>query len=1015
MQYSGFRLITILCILILAGGAVLPLYGGGASEKENRLQRAEELIEERRYNEAMTLLSEVMKQEPEKFDRAEALMEEVRSAREEYNQTYERLISILNIGPEEELDEQQAYAIIQRLEELDADPNEASVEAFAQARRSIIFTVNDQEFNRIMREANARLAEGAWSDAVDLYLSGFSLHRDLFQEVGYGELQNQQIENLKESIREAAKRFKEFQPQLEQQTDAALEAVENAEAPLEDERMQEVLEGYRELLGLWDEVATTAGELEALRLDLLGGEDNDIPYLSTLRILSRGRNRSEEANGIAGAIERAVDEEYGRLRTALRDSYRNFFTVGREEYYTGDFEAANSDLTLAIDHAAAMAEVNRIWSNHLERSAALDIPAKTGLSQRELRSSVRYVRTVQNAAEEYLQLPAIAQSTRQAEEQAEQAEEAPTLREAREVLQQNQQRVTELQSQANEFVSTLKSRAEDTAAEAGESDESGEGEALQVMNRLQEELRSRMEELRSAEAEFVRRIAELGYQPPREGLSRAEENLDTARSYVEGVEEQITEESEPVSVRYPRRSADLVEESRTLLQEAANGAESVLEELSGQEEYLATRQPVQEARRAGEALLERIGELRGRAQDIAARAQELNRQADLAVEEGNLRFQEAQAQLERGNFERARDKLEQASDAFSQSLNYREDEEVRTRIDEDLPELAETILDQQNQAIVREVRGLISRGRELFFQENFIEAEKVLQRAQSRWLQTHPEDDPEINIWLERVQRALETTSGVRIATTDPLYPDMMQVLNLARKDYREGAKLYEEGQEEEAMQRFREAEKKIEYVKEPFPNNKEAGVLYLRILEYTSPQDFSTIFNSRFTAAREKIETVPEEAYRELQVLKEIKPDYPGMDEAIREAEIATGIRQPPPDPEKLARARELYQQAQEIVEEDVRARFPVALTYLNEALKLNPDFEDAIVLKDRVQAGQGGQVRVVLDSVDQQKLRRAEELFIESRYYEASAIVNQLYQDPENRKNPKLIELRRRIESKL
>jgi len=371
--------------------------------------------------------------------------------------------------------------------------------------------------------------------------------------------------------------------------------------------------------------------------------------------------------------------------------------------------------------------------------------------------------------------------------------------------------------------------------------------------------------------------------------------------------------------------------------------------------------------------------------------------------------------LESERFEIAREKLEQAGNAFSQSLSYREDPEVRSLMDQRIPELAEEIIFLQNQAIVREVRQLITRGRDLFFQEKFLEAEQILNRAQSRWRLTHSEDDPEVSLWLTRVKRALEATSGITIEETDPLFGDMIQVLNLAREDYGKGKDLYEADRREEAEEYFLSAEQKIEYIKEPFPNNQAAGVLYLQILQYTQPEDFDGIFQGRFSTAMEKLRNTPEEAYRELQVLKEIKPDYPGLGDAIYRAEIATGIRQPPPDPQKLARARDLYNQANDIFQQDVRAQFPIALAYLNEAINLDPDYREAIVLKDRIQTGQGGQVTVVLSSVDQQKLRRAEDLFIAGRYFEAGALVEQLWQSPENRSNPKLVELRRRIQSQL
>jgi hypothetical protein len=981
------------------------LQAGGAREEENRLQQAEKLIEERRYNEAIGILSEVMKRQPEKFDRAEELMQRIRKARQDYNQTYQELIEVLDVGPDEELDVERAYAIIQRLEELDADPNEAAVQAFAQARDAIIFAVNNQEFQQIMDEARELLAREEWGEAVELYLSGFSLHQELFEEEGYGELQIEQIDSQKQEVREIAGRFREQLSSLSNETDAAVTALRNTDAPLEDPRLQDALQRMRSMLDQWTGTAEAGGSMEELRQSLLTDEKADIPYLSTLRILIRGREQGEEPVGIAGAIERAIASHYQRLRSAARDSYRNSFTSGREAYYAEELGAVDQELSVAIDRAAAMKELNALWREHQNRAAELEVAVRTGPTIAQLRSSTLFADAVQLAARQYSRLPEIIRSAEAERERGLEANELEPIREARDVLREQQAQLAEMRTTVrSELTSLQESSGEVETAEAREE-----------LEQLRDELGRRVTNLRTLEARFLLRIAIISNEPHRRVLAEAEEEVKEARSYVEGVQETIEEGSEPITVQYPRRSEELVAQAREKLDTVQQEVQELLEELGEKREAMLERDPLEKARERSRTLLQKVSSLRQEAQEIAGRAADLNRQANLALNEGDLRLQEARAQLDQNNFERAREKLEQAGNAYSNSLSYREDPEVRRKIDQEIPDLADEIIFQQNQLIVRQVRDLINRGKELFFQEEFVQAEKVLQRAQSRWRQTHTEDDPEINIWLQRVQRALETTSGVRISTTDPLYPDMMQVLNLAQEDYRRGVELYEQGREQEAMERFSEAEKKIEYVKEPFPNNQEASVLYLRILQYTSPEDFNSIFSSRFSSAREKLDTVPEEAYRELKVLQEIKPDYQGMDEAIRQAEIATGIRQPPPDPEKLARARELYQQAQEIVEDDVRARFPVAVTYLNEALKLNPDYEDAIVLKDRIQAGRGGQVRVVLSSVDQQKLRRAEDLFIESRYYEASAIVDQLYQDPENRKNPKLIELKRRIESKL
>ncbi|MEW5816995.1 MAG: hypothetical protein AB1798_16570, partial [Spirochaetota bacterium] len=121
------------------------------------------------------------------------------------------------------------------------------------------------------------------------------------------------------------------------------------------------------------------------------------------------------------------------------------------------------------------------------------------------------------------------------------------------------------------------------------------------------------------------------------------------------------------------------------------------------------------------------------------------------------------------------------------------------------------------------------------------------------------------------------------------------------------------------------------------------------------------------------------------------------------------------PPDPAKLREAEELYQKALALVKANVKGQFPIALEYLNKAFKLNPESIKIIELKDRIQKDTGGTATVVLSSAAQEQFKLAEDKFIERSYYEALKIVNRLLQDSNNRQYSPLLELKRRIESKI
>lgn len=993
-QRRFFYIFTLLMLLFFL--QVGPVYGMGA--REDPLDEARQLIEERKYNDAIAIISEVMKENPRRFDDAEKLMSDIRVARAEYNRVYNHLIEILDIQEGEELNEEEAYAIIQKLEQLDADPNEASVAAFAQARRSIVFTVNNQRFQGIMTEGDQLLDEGRYMDAVELYLSGFNLHRDRFGEEDYGAGAETRAEALAENIRELIADYDETLAELRD-----LMTDFTAEGTAADTSWEALKPMYTQLQLLWEELVQRGTEIEQLRDSLMDTNDADIPYLSTLSILTRGRADSEKPNGIAGAVERPLVLALQDVSEDMLTMVEQLYLEAEEEYNGNEYASADEKFEAAINLIFDIRPFYSRWTSLHNQRIAFDMPHKIGPSQRDTQSDSLYLQAMETAAKEYNASIEISQRL----DELETAGDDPAA------IQENRDELLALIDTMAANQQVIDEQLEDIMVYAEQGVATDQAGA--VLTRMRANFSSQFERAQLIEGAYLVSIAEQRYEENVSTIETAEAKVEDAVSFVVGVEETLPGADAPITVKYPQRSVQLIREALEDLQPAREVIDATVSLLTDTKEYIRRQEQVRLSRDRGLRLLQRIQDLTGKARTALSTAEDLNRNADLAFSEGEIRLQQAQDELRNDRFEAAREKLEQAGYSFSESLTFREDPEVRRLIDERIPSIAEDIIFRQNEQIVTEVRNLINEGRELFFTEKFIEAEQVLKRAQSRWRLTHTEDDPEIELWLTRVERALTATSGVVIEEEDPLYADMMQVLNLAREEFQQGRRLFEQGDQNDALSFFRQAEQKIEYIKEPFPNNQAAGVLYLRILQYTQPQDFESIFRERFQAARSKLNSSPEEAYRELQVLQEIRSDFPGLQDAIFQAEIATGIRQPPPDPQKLARARDLYSQAQRIVQQDIRAQFPIALTYLNEAIKLDPDYSDAIVLKDRIQTGQGGQVSVVLSSVDQQKLRQAENLFIDGRYFEARVLVEQLWQNPENRSNPRLVELRRRIESQL
>ena len=146
-----------------------------------------------------------------------------------------------------------------------------------------------------------------------------------------------------------------------------------------------------------------------------------------------------------------------------------------------------------------------------------------------------------------------------------------------------------------------------------------------------------------------------------------------------------------------------------------------------------------------------------------------------------------------------------------------------------------------------------------------------------------------------------------------------------------------------------------------------------------------------------------------------EINPNYPNIRQILNQAEIDMGYRPPPPDTQALARSTSLARQAQPIVETRNNAMYEVALVWLNEAVLLNPNNNDAIILKDRLQILMGNTADIVMPSRTYDEYQRAVMEFQRGNRFTAWTIVQELLRDPQNQRFPQILDLQTRIEAQL
>jgi tetratricopeptide (TPR) repeat protein len=172
------RIFTFLIILLLFLAPAV--WSGG--KKEDQLPLAEKLVGEKKYSDAINILADIVKNEPERLDHVEKLMAEIRSARNLYNDNYSELIQILKKETMTDADVTEAYNLITEMEKIDAAPDQAITGSFEKAKRTIVFRYNDALFEDIMNRALSLIDIGQYWEAVAVYLQAIGLHGDIFRQ-----------------------------------------------------------------------------------------------------------------------------------------------------------------------------------------------------------------------------------------------------------------------------------------------------------------------------------------------------------------------------------------------------------------------------------------------------------------------------------------------------------------------------------------------------------------------------------------------------------------------------------------------------------------------------------------------------------------------------------------------------------------------------------------------------------------------------------------------------------------
>jgi hypothetical protein len=1002
--------------LLAAAG---PLYAGGA--KDTVLSQADSLIDNKEYDDAIQILTEYIKVNPEKFNDAQKRLQRIVKLREKYNTIADELLDTLVNTPD---DDEKILDLTDQLIAIEPATNPSTQRFLNQVRELAAFNNNRNRLERILVQARGQLEQGDYLGALETYATGLDIYQAEYFSSGFGEeaeaVASRGLEAISRGIQEFGSLMEPFSQGALAARDLNLGTAVLADAQRAYSALAPRMEEISRVMGSMADVGNSyEGQLAALQRE--NESLGDRSFLSFANRLIRGPAGQNE--GMLGTLDRFWKQSIGPAEDTV-------FTLAENAYRRVQAAAIARNYSLALpllDSAEGFANlsldfVNNWLSFYVPAGAPTQIiydqpvvepMAENYLKFHSMARAVSFIREVENIGirEEtliqgnYQALPLWRQGTLAL------AAAVALEQDNRSAFNAMGQGLLVIEEAINAETETIRAYRE-----APENTEDPTDTPLLYMGHA-----------RSLAADLETRIGDHEYQAivrrytvSTEDLSNEvtarEREFNAANTQMEGIQ-QNSETGEEFLAHYPTEALAALTQMGQSAAVNLTAGRSLLALYATEPQNLTGSGEVGDLYTNTQSLVGRILNLQTRSGALMATARTQIERANALRIEGDRLFQESQAALARNNFDTARERLLRATDRYHDSLAIQESASLRSSWDSRFLNHGAEIVRIQNELIVREVRALVTNARTNYYAGNMEQAEAQLEDAQSRWRQTNSTEEPEVVYWLNLVRGALSLQSGRTIPQTAPLYAEMSQLLSDARRNYDEGVRLLNSGQRAPGLARFEEARQKTRDVRLMFPMNEEARLLELRIDQQTDLAAFNASFRQRLNeaVAGTKPDTRSVQSFADLQLLVQINPNYPGIRQLLTQAEIDMGWRPPPPDPRAIARSNELTQLAMAIINAGNSTQYGVALAQLNEAIQLNPNNDRAQRGKDQVQIRMTGTGTIVLDSHSQDEYTRAVQEFTRGNNLTALAIVRQLLQNPRNQNSTLILELQRRIESVL
>jgi hypothetical protein len=985
------------CFWLLA--AVLPVFGGGSRDRD--LSKADELINAKKYDEAIRILSDFARRNPDSFDLAQQRFRKILQIREEFNRVADEIIDTLLNDPD---NSEKILGLTKRLWELEDGASPLVMSFVSRTQEIAQFNVNRNRLRDILIRGREQLDRGESEAALRTYSGGMEFMRDEFFAAGYGEAVENEVRRETARVNSVLDAFRASSSSLSAISAELVRAINSGNLQSVPEIINRLTPAMDRFIGLRRELHTSVAAFDRILEELRASdpEMGDRNHLSFLSRVIHGRAGEPVQEGMLGAFETYWKNSAGNVVTAIMQNAERANSNGLEVFNSGEYSnsaAALQRIENYVVFSPLFFEKHRqLNENRRNQQVTLfdtnifneDIPSFTAI--KSMSEAGRHLRQAAGLSGRL------------------NIDRTSLTRWQEGII--NTPAALNNEQQTRNAIAVIQRAIEEIKTSAGQMDAliSNYNDTIYIKNAIAA-IENMQVSVTSEEYQSAYRYYTIASGDLQRSLTGRKEELDRGRDLLDG-RRRVSADGVATVDRYPAEALETLTSMLSALTGDLQRGNSLLTYYRNEPDATKTEVRISALQRTASRNIDEMASIRAEALALAETARSRIALAEAHKQEGERLFREAQAAYQRQSFDVARDRLQRASDRFNNSLEVQESSSQRRTWDAQLLNLGQAISVAENEMIIAEVRGLLTNARNTYFAGDFQQAEDSLIRARNRWRITNPQENEEVLHWLSIVQGAMSARSGRVIPPTAPLYPEMSQLLSEARKNYEEGVRYINAGNRSLGLAKFNEARQQTREVRLIFPLNQEAGILELRMEQFTDPAAFSASFEQRLRNAQAGTKQRSMESFADLQNLAEINPRYPNIRAILTQAEYDMGLRPPPPDPRDLARSRELTASAGRILEENITSLYEVALSNINQAINLNPENTEATRIKDRLLNRMSVPGAIVLSSEDENEYQRAMRELQAGNNLVANAIVERLMQNPRNRNITKLIELQRRIQ---